>query len=195
MLDAKRVEPILIPRASHHILLQGGMLSASGPGYHVHPKSGQVVNLAVSTIDFFDRRGGLVFQIPMTQKLKSQIHERSKLEFGAQAMNFDHMCCVEDLICFVVFGDGLEAAIIKPMDNGGQSIGIKFREMINLRWLLVDGTFMEQRLEERRFDKDVLMNQDAFTFGTNTKLNSFVGKISARYETMFRILRDTQLTS
>jgi hypothetical protein len=54
---------------------------------------------------------------------------------------------------------------------------------------------MEQRLEERRFCQDVLMSQNTFILRTNAKLNGFVGKISAGYEKIFRLLRDIQLTS
>jgi len=64
------------------------------------------------------------------KKLDCQILERSKLKLEAQAIDLDHMCCVEDVVCFVVLSDGLNVAMIEPMDNSGQGIGVEVWEMI-----------------------------------------------------------------
>jgi hypothetical protein len=42
------------------------------------------------------------------------------------------MCCVENAVCFVVLSDGLNIAMIEPMNNGRQSIGVEVWEKISL---------------------------------------------------------------
>jgi hypothetical protein len=58
-------------------------------------------------------------------------------------MDFDHMCCVKDLVCPVVLGDGLDVAIMKPVDNGGQGISVKSGEMIGSGESLLAGMLVE----------------------------------------------------
>jgi hypothetical protein len=53
------------------------------------------------------------------------------------------MCCVKDLVCPVVLGDGLDVAIMKPVKNGGQGIRVKSWEMIGSREFLVAGMLVE----------------------------------------------------
>ncbi len=53
-------------------------------------------------------------------------------------MGFDHMCCVKYLVCLVVVGDGLDVAVMKPVDNGGQGISVKSWEMMGSRDFLVE---------------------------------------------------------
>ena len=53
------------------------------------------------------------------------------------------MCCVKDLVCLVVLGDGLDVAIVKPVDNGGQGISVKSWETIGSGESLLAGMLVE----------------------------------------------------
>lgn len=53
------------------------------------------------------------------------------------------MCCVKNLVCFVVLGNGLDITIVKPVDDGRHGISVKSWEMIGLRVSCSAGILVE----------------------------------------------------